>query len=77
MDEGLETYFSITGSARLLGISRQTVHKAIDAGFLKVIRPQGDKTRLRRIHRDDLAEWWGDKLPDERALKKAKESRNG
>lgn len=75
MNTELQTYFSITGSAALLGISRQTVHKAIESGFLIVHSPRSG--RLRRIHRDDLEEWWGAELPDSRALRKAKENRNG
>lgn len=67
----LKSYFSVTDAARLLEVNTWTIYKAIDAGVLPTNHPKG-APKLRRIHRDDLEEWWGAELPDSRKLKKEK-----
>lgn len=43
---------------RVLGVSRQAIHKRIESGRMRTRRiPQGKRFR-RIIHRDDVVRWW-------------------
>ena len=43
---GPETAYTLAGAARLAGFSTMTLHRAIKAGDLHVVRPTGNRPRI-------------------------------
>lgn len=43
---GPETAYTLAGAARLVGFSTMTLHRAIKAGDLHVVRPTGNRPRI-------------------------------